>query len=43
MNVTIPVGREAILTCVVDDLSGFKVRKRAARFRIYEKIMSGCR
>ena len=27
VNVTVPVGREAILVCVVDDLSSFKVGK----------------
>lgn len=28
VNVTAPVGREAILVCVVDELSGFKVNSR---------------
>lgn len=27
-NMTIPVGREAVLTCVVEDLSNYKVSKK---------------
>jgi len=34
VNVTIPVGREAILICVVDDLSGFKVKSCDIYIRI---------
>lgn len=41
INVTVPVGREAILVCVVDDLSTYKVRKRKKLtiYFIYRSIM----